>query len=121
MSFEHFFRQGRLRNLRFAQIGCYFLLILGLVFKYRVYQPYLRGFLLACYQPTVIRDVRVLIQMLPEVSNVLALLAVFITFYAWFGCVMFVDTEEGDLHFPNLIEAWWTLWICVTTANYPDV
>lgn len=34
---------------------------------------------------------------------------------------MFVDTEEGRELFPNLIEAMWTLWICVTTANYPDV
>jgi two pore calcium channel protein, plant len=42
-------------------------------------------------------------------------------FYAWFGVVMFVDTDEGNLLFPNLVEALWTLWICVTTANYPDV
>lgn len=34
---------------------------------------------------------------------------------------MFVDSDEGNLLFPDLIEAMWTLWICVTTANYPDV
>jgi two pore calcium channel protein, plant len=34
---------------------------------------------------------------------------------------MFVDSDEGKLLFPDLIEAMWTLWICVTTANYPDV
>ena len=34
---------------------------------------------------------------------------------------MFVDSDEGDLHFPSLVEGLWTLWICVTTANYPDV
>jgi two pore calcium channel protein len=42
-------------------------------------------------------------------------------FYAWFGVVMFVDSPEGDQLFPNLVEGLWTLWICVTTANYPDV
>jgi Ion transport protein len=42
-------------------------------------------------------------------------------FYAWFGVVMFVDSPEGDQLFPTLIEGLWTLWICVTTANYPDV
>jgi Ca2+-binding EF-hand superfamily protein len=42
-------------------------------------------------------------------------------FYAWFGVVMFVDTPEGDGLFPTLVEGLWTLWICVTTANYPDV
>lgn len=34
---------------------------------------------------------------------------------------MFVSTTEGKTMFPNLIEAMWTLWICITTANYPDV
>ena len=121
MSVPHFFRQGRVRYLRIGQLTCYLLLILGLVMSKRVYRPYLRGFLLASQQVTVVRDVGVLIQMFPEVLNVLALLFVFITFYAWFGCVMFVDTPEGDENFPNLIDAWWTLWICVTTANYPDV
>lgn len=42
-------------------------------------------------------------------------------FYAWFGVVLFYGTEQGTRDFPNLIEALWTLWICVTTANYPDV
>jgi two pore calcium channel protein len=46
--------------------------------------------------------------MMPEILNVLALLAVFITFYAWFGCVMFVDTPEGEEFFPSLVEAWWS-------------
>jgi Ion transport protein len=34
---------------------------------------------------------------------------------------MFVDSSEGDLLFPSLMEGLWTVWICVTTANYPDV
>ena len=41
-------------------------------------------------------------------------------FYSWFGVVMFVDSPEGDKLFPTLVEGLWTLWICVTTANYPD-
>ena len=53
--------------------------------------------------------------------NILFLLFVFIVFYAWLGVVMFYGSAEGKEQFPNLIEAMWTLWICVTTANYPDV
>ena len=121
MSFRHFMRQGKTRALRAFRLGCVIFLIVGMATKYRTYQPYLRGMLLCSFLPTVFRSVGVLVQMLPEIMNVLALLAVFITFYAWFGCVMFVDTPQGDEQFPNLIEAWWTLWICVTTANYPDV
>jgi len=35
--------------------------------------------------------------------------------------VTFYGSSEGEQHFPNIIDAMWTLWICVTTANYPDV
>jgi hypothetical protein len=51
----------------------------------------------------------------------LAQLPVLIFFYGWFGVVLFHGTEQGKRDFPNLIEGHWTLWICVTTANYPDV
>eukprot|EP00521_Asterionellopsis_glacialis_P014788 CAMPEP_0195301872 /NCGR_PEP_ID=MMETSP0707-20130614/30087_1 /TAXON_ID=33640 /ORGANISM="Asterionellopsis glacialis, Strain CCMP134" /LENGTH=536 /DNA_ID=CAMNT_0040364959 /DNA_START=53 /DNA_END=1666 /DNA_ORIENTATION=- len=32
----------------------------------------------------------------------------------------FYDTAQGQ-YFSDLLEGIWTLWICVTTANYPDV
>lgn len=35
--------------------------------------------------------------------------------------VLFFGTDQGAAGFPNLLEGVWTLWICVTTANYPDV
>jgi two pore calcium channel protein len=58
--------------------------------------------------------------MMPEILNVLALLAVFITFYAWFGCVMFVDTPEGEEFFPSLVEAWWSyVFSCRASIHYP--
>jgi len=121
MSFSHFFRRGEIRSIRAIRLFCVLGLTVGLVTKYRTYQPYLRGILLCSFMPSVMRYLGLMVHMLPEIMNVLALLAVFITFYAWFGCVMFVDTAEGDNHFSNIFEAWWTLWICVTTANYPDV
>ena len=58
---------------------------------------------------------------LPKISIILAQLAVLIFFYGWFGVVLFYGTEQGKRDFPNLMEGCWTLWICVTTANYPDV
>ena len=51
----------------------------------------------------------------------LSMLAIVIIFYAWFGVVIFYDSPQGIASFPNLAEGMWTLWICVTTANYPDV
>ena len=58
---------------------------------------------------------------IPEVANILVLMLLFITFYAWVGVVMFYNSAEGRMHFPNLIDAMWTLWTCVTTVIYPDV
>jgi two pore calcium channel protein len=52
---------------------------------------------------------------------ILALLALLVVFYGWFGVVLFYGTEQGKRDFSNLIEGCWTLWICITTANYPDV
>jgi Ion transport protein len=49
------------------------------------------------------------------------MLAIVVSFYAWFGVVLFYGTEQGYENFPNLVEGIWTLWICITTANYPDV
>jgi two pore calcium channel protein, plant len=51
----------------------------------------------------------------------MSLLVVISVFYGWFGVVLFYDTPQGRRDFPNLIDAIWTLWICITTANYPDV
>lgn len=56
-----------------------------------------------------------------EVFKILVLLCVITLFYAFFGIVVFVGTAEGAQHFSNLVEAVWTLLICVTTANYLDV
>ena len=44
-----------------------------------------------------------------------------ILFYGWFGVVVFYNSEQGMRDFSNLIEGCWTMWICVTTVNYPDV
>lgn len=116
MLFRYYFRPGTTGTVHSIQVICYILMVLGLSTSYRTYQQYFRGIFLATSLPTVVRDVKVLVQMLPEVFNALALLAVFITFYAWFGCVMFVGTPEGDTFFPNIVEAWWTLWIMVTVS-----
>mmetsp|Transcript_61551 Transcript_61551/g.181897 ORF Transcript_61551/g.181897 Transcript_61551/m.181897 type:complete len:558 (-) Transcript_61551:117-1790(-) len=59
--------------------------------------------------------------MAPELVSVLFLLLIVILFYAWIGVVAFFELEEGYASFSNLIEAMWTLWMCTTTVNYPDV
>ncbi|KAL7551472.1 hypothetical protein ACHAWF_014665 [Thalassiosira exigua] len=50
----------------------------------------------------------------------LSMMAIIVVFYSWFGVIIFYDSPQGIASFPNLAEGMWTLWICVTTANYPD-
>ena len=57
---------------------------------------------------------------LPEVFKIMGLVAVVIAFYSFVGVLLFDVSEQGQRDFPNWIEGVWTLWICVTTANYPD-
>jgi len=62
-----------------------------------------------------------IVKMIPEFLYIFFLVSLVIVFYSWIGVVTFYSAPEGNLYFPNLIEAMWTLWICATTANYPDV
>lgn len=54
-------------------------------------------------------------------ATILSILLIIIVFYGWFGAVIFYNSEQGVRDFSNLVEGCWTMWICVTTANYPDV
>ena len=53
--------------------------------------------------------------------NIFLMMFIYMVFWAFLGTVMFYDTDEGKESFSSLVESLWTLWICVTTANYPDV
>lgn len=57
---------------------------------------------------------------LPEVLYIMTIVFVVIGFYSFMGVLLFDVSEQGQRDFPNWIEGIWTLWICVTTANYPD-
>jgi hypothetical protein len=109
MSLTRYLRVGQSRVNRVVQVTALIMLIVGLLTDYRPHHPVARLVLLATFLPGCQRDLKVLINMLPGIANVLALLTIVITFYAWFGAVMFVDMPEGSQHFSSLIEAMWTL------------
>lgn len=121
LSIKRYFRPAPTCRRRIAQMTCLLLMIAGLATKITVHHPYTRLFILWTMMHAQHRDMQVIIGVLPETFNVLSLLGVIMLFYSWFGTVMFVGTEEGKLYFSSLVESLWTLYICVTTANYPDV
>jgi hypothetical protein len=127
-SLRRFLRRGPAqvaRYLSFVSLSC---LSLGLIYdmctqmdKKRPLTPYLRMLIFVSSNRDCLREVKTLLYMMPEVTNVLIILFLFIGFYAWIGVVAFYGSEEGTTVFPNIVDGMWSLWIATTTANYPDV
>ncbi len=57
-------------------------------------------------------------RLIPGLASALLVLFIVEFFYGWIGVIAFDGSMSSFLTLP---EAMWTLWICVTTANYPDV
>ena len=68
-----------------------------------------------------LEDLNILIHMLPSIMSIMTVLFLVIVFYSWMGVLMFYESDEGFLHFSDIVEGMWTMWTCVTTSNYPDV
>ncbi|KAF0709368.1 Aste57867_5958 [Aphanomyces stellatus] len=82
--------------------------------------PFLR---LAIFMATY-RDIRKtytkMYKVLAEVQNILALVAIYICFFASLGTILFQGTDEAAI-MPSFLDAVWQLLILLTTANFPDV
>ena len=115
-----FFYRGYKRWVHISQCVIVSLLLLSISTHDTTFNPFLRMAILATYLKGVQRELVTLFKMTPHVMKVLFLLGVIVIFYAWFGVVIFKDSKQGRT-FPNLIEGMWTLYISITTANYPDV
>ena len=81
---------------------------------------FLRVLIWFTYSKATQRELATVVKIAPELVSILFLLFVIIFFYALVGVVMFSGKREGIEAFSNITEAMWTLWTCVTTANYPD-
>eukprot|EP00804_Cyclotella_cryptica_P018435 CCRYP_004287-RA/>CCRYP_004287-RA protein AED:0.30 eAED:0.30 QI:121/1/1/1/1/1/5/1507/811 len=116
-----FFYPGYKRLVHLSQIILIACITAGNMVQNSVFNPFFRMLLLGTYLRRFQREFGTFVKMIPRILNILAILAVITIFYAWFGVVMFYDSPQGHIAFPSLLEGIWTLWICVTTANYPDV
>lgn len=58
---------------------------------------------------------------IPTILNILSTLFFFLFMYSFTGVLLFAGSQEGDQYFPNLNEAFYNMFILLTTANYPDV
>ncbi|KAL7540597.1 hypothetical protein ACHAWF_006726 [Thalassiosira exigua] len=117
-----FFYDGHKRRTHVVRCGAVVGLLASGAFDVASWlDPFSRMVLLGTFTRKLREELRTFIAMVPEMMIPLSMLIVIIIFYAWFGVVIFYQTQEGMTAFPNLLEGMWTLWTCVTTANYPDV
>jgi len=106
LNMARYLRPGPSRLNRVVQLVSLGLISGGLMVEHTGHHAFARlAILVSLNQAHCQRDIDALIQMLPNVSQILTLLATLILFYAWFGIVTFLGTEEGELYFPNLLEA----------------
>lgn len=105
MRLSTYLRKGTSQINRIVQLVCLSSLVLGLVTHFTLHHPYARlGIVMSLNQADYQRDMGTLFRLLPIVGRILLLLGLIILFYAWFGTVMFLGTEEGESAFPSLIE-----------------
>lgn len=128
LSLQRYLRPGPARLVHRTEFATLSFLTIGLMYdiftveeRKRILAPYFRIILFIAADRDCIREFYTLLHMLPEVANVLFLLFLFVSIYAWVGVVAFYGSDEGVELFPNILDAMFTLWIATTTANYPDL
>eukprot|EP00520_Triparma_pacifica_P009061 CAMPEP_0118635620 /NCGR_PEP_ID=MMETSP0785-20121206/2171_1 /TAXON_ID=91992 /ORGANISM="Bolidomonas pacifica, Strain CCMP 1866" /LENGTH=757 /DNA_ID=CAMNT_0006526661 /DNA_START=87 /DNA_END=2357 /DNA_ORIENTATION=+ len=85
-------------------------------------KPFLRLTLFVIASDNTIRELSLIRSLLPEVMRILMLEFLLLSIYAWFGTVIFTNqSEEGITSFSDFPSAMWSLWVLLTTANYPNI
>jgi two pore calcium channel protein len=55
-------------------------------------------------------------------SLVMVIFIVFFIFaFSWMGQRLYMGTVEGAMHFKTLENSLWSMLVCLTTSNFPDV
>ena len=82
--------------------------------------PFLRVALLVLHNTSLRGHLRVVWAVLPRFFASIPLLVIYVTLYAWLTLFLF-DEEARRQYFPTLPAGMWSLFVCLTTANFPDV
>lgn len=84
--------------------------------------PYLRLGFVVLYSNQVRTRLLLVAKTMPEVMGIFGMIVSFIAFFAWIGVLIFdKDSPEGRQYFADLGDGMWSLYILLTTANFPDV
>jgi hypothetical protein len=91
----------------------------------RPIRPIVRLLLFLSTHKTIVRELMLILSLLKRIFRILVLLFLTLLLYSYYGTVLFSnhskDSKEGLLYFNNLGTSVWSLWILLTTANFPDI
>jgi two pore calcium channel protein, plant len=48
-------------------------------------------------------------------------IVIFVAYFSWLGQRIFDGEVEGTTYFDTSFDAFWSMFVCLTTSNYPDV
>lgn len=86
------------------------------------FAPYLRIGFVVLYSNATRDRLRLVLRTLPDVLNIFALVICYIAFFSWLGVLVFPSgTAENEKFFDDMLAGMWSLYILMTTANFPDV
>lgn len=103
MSMKRYMRPSHVQRSRLVQLLVLVSLVVGLLSGQTIHHPYARLAFLLSLSAATQQKLKVLVNLLPDIFNILAILFVLMIFYAWFGTVMFVGSDEGSMHFSSFI------------------
>ncbi|CAE7642504.1 TPC1 [Symbiodinium sp. CCMP2592] len=84
--------------------------------------PFLRAGIFVVFFPRVGKQILIMAHSMIHVLELLALGFLLLVFFAWMALVVFPpDTEEGSAYFPAFFPGMWSLFVLLTTANFPDI
>ena len=82
---------------------------------------HLRLVMLILHSEDLLSNFDLMRRSIPRFGGIFLVLAVFVLTYAWAAVLLFRSAEDDVTDFDTLPEAIWTLFITLTTANFPDV
>lgn len=83
--------------------------------------PLLRPLIFVCISRRVRRAATSLLRVLPSFLDCAFIIALLIGFWALFGMLLFQNTPEGRQYFPSISESYLSLFVMLTTANFPEI
>ena len=107
----------------FGMVGAAFLdYLIALILKIEHYwADLLRPFIvIACYR-TQLDFFILVVKNLKDSSVLLITMFVWVVFFALFGMYLFENTAQGIVKFDTFGKAFWNMFVCLTTENFPDV